>query len=49
MARGVHGRIDLTVPGGGSSDNAGGVADCCVTAESKEEGSINRMLHIMRL
>lgn len=45
IASGVHGRMDLTNPGGGSSESAGSVAaGCCVTAERREEGSMKRML-----
>ena len=44
MARGVHGRIDLTKPSGGSSATAGGAAGCEGITESNDFGSMNRML-----
>lgn len=47
MARGVHGRIDFAVPGGGSSRVTGTFEDIGVTEESREPGSMKRMLQDM--
>ena len=46
MASGVHGMIDLTVPGGGLSLTAVGtsLADCCGRAAKSDCGLIYRML-----
>lgn len=49
IANGVQGRIDLTVPGGASSEVGGSIfegAEACGKADRSEAGSTKRMLLI---